>query len=205
MTRFKCALAASLLLALAAPPASAQPRDEDWTRCESGDAEIAIAGCSAVIATDGVRPRLLAQAFYARGNALVARGRHEQAIEDYERVLRINAGHLGAFGRSCRSRAIVGQLEAALKDCEAALQLRPDSASALDSRGFVHLKAGRPDAAIADYDAALRLEANLPYALYGRGIARQRQGDAAGGAADIAAAKAIKADIAEEMARSGVR
>jgi tetratricopeptide (TPR) repeat protein len=66
-------------------------------------------------------------------------------------------------------------------------------------------QAGRLDAAIADYDAALRRDPKIAESLYGRGIARQRKGDTAGGDADIAAAKAVKPDIAEVMAKYGVR
>ena len=63
----------------------------------------------------------------------------------------------------------------------------------------------RLDAALTDYDAALRIDPKMAAALYGRGIAFRRKGDEARAAADIAAALKIQPDIAEELARHGVK
>jgi hypothetical protein len=41
--------------------------------------------------------------------------------------------------------------------------------------------------------------------LYGRGLAKLKKGDRAAADADVAAAKVIKADIAEELARYGIK
>jgi hypothetical protein len=41
--------------------------------------------------------------------------------------------------------------------------------------------------------------------LYGRGLARLKRHDAVGGEADIQGAKALKPDVAEELARYGIR
>jgi hypothetical protein len=41
--------------------------------------------------------------------------------------------------------------------------------------------------------------------LYGRGTARVLKGDGVGGNDDIAAAKAVKPNVADEMARYGVK
>ena len=51
----------------------------------------------------------------------------------------------------------------------------------------------------------LELSPKLATSLYGRGLAHLRQGDNAAAEADIAAAKAIKADVADELARQGVK
>ena len=52
---------------------------------------------------------------------------------------------------------------------------------------------------------ASRRGPKIAEALYGRGIAHRRKGDEARAAADIAAAKAIKPDVAEELAKRGVK
>jgi tetratricopeptide (TPR) repeat protein len=64
---------------------------------------------------------------------------------------------------------------------------------------------GSLDAAIADYDAALRIDPKIANALYGRGAAKRLKGDTAGSEADVAAAQAIKPNVADEMARYGVK
>lgn len=144
-------------------------------------------------------------AFFNRGNALMIKGEYQRAIADYDKAIRLNRDYDQAYIHRCYARAIVGELEAALPDCERILSQWSFSADAREVRGFIHLKAGRLDAAIADYDVAIELNPKRAAAFYGRGLARQRKGDAAGGAADIAAARAIKADIAEQMARYGLR
>lgn len=92
-----------------------------------------------------------------------------------------------------------------MSDCNESLRIRPNDAFTLDSRGFAYLKLGRPDDAILDFNAALEANSKLATSLYGRGLAKLRNGDRAGADADMAAAKAIKADVAEELARYGIK
>ena len=106
----------------------------------------------------------------------------------------------------CWARVIIGQqLQQALSDCSESLRIRPNDAYTLDSREFAYLNLGRLDAAIADFNAALEINSRLPSSLYGRGLAKLKKGDRAGANADMAAAKAIKADIAQELARDGIK
>jgi tetratricopeptide (TPR) repeat protein len=130
---------------------------------------------------------------------------YDRAIQDYDQAIRLKPDDADAFNSRCYARATINQLDAALADCNRSLALRPNDAATLDSGGFNYLKMGRLDAAIADYNAALRLDPKKAHALYGRGIAWRRKGDEARAAADIAAAKAIQADIAEELARRGLK
>jgi hypothetical protein len=62
----------------------------------------------------------------------------------------------------------------------------------------------RYDEALADYNAALKLAPKLANSLYGRGMTKLKKGDPTGDA-DIAAAKAIRPDIADKMARYGMK
>ncbi len=149
--------------------------------------------------------------FYNRGFAYASKGEHVRAIEDYDQVIRLIPSFGPAFTSRCASNTVAGRLDAALKDCNEAARLLPNNGNMLRTRGLLHLTAGRFDQAIADYDAALRLDA-VPRrdaigagTLYSRGVARLRKGDKAEGEADIAAAIAIKADIAQDMAKHGVR
>jgi tetratricopeptide (TPR) repeat protein len=100
---------------------------------------------------------------------------------------------------------MVGAFDKALLDCNEALRTRPDDVHILDSRGFTFLKMGSLDSAIADYDAALRLDPKMAVSLYGRGVAKRLKGDIAGSEADIAAAQSVRLDVADAMARDGIK
>jgi hypothetical protein len=78
-------------------------------------------------------------------------------------------------------------------------------------RGISYLKTGQYDRAIVDWDSVLMLDANRTVfprrsdLLYCRGVAKRLKGDAAGGDADIAAAESLNGDVAEELAKLGVK
>jgi len=67
------------------------------------------------------------------------------------------------------------------------------------------LKLKRYDAAIADFDAELHVRPDDPYSLFGRGMAKYIKGDLRGSDADIVAAESVRPDIADYMAKLGVR
>lgn len=149
-----------------------------------------------------------ADAFRRRALSYKARDQIDRALEDLEQVTRLKPTDARAWLERCETRARIGPLDAALNDCDEMLRLKEasgaDRRSAHEARGMVYFKAGRLDAAIADYDAALR-SLDLPTTLYSRGLARQRNGDIAGGAADMAAAVAQSPNVAEWLAKHGVR
>jgi len=146
----------------------------------------------------------LGQAFNNRGLAYGNKGQSARAIQDFDQSIRLNPSNFASFANRCKERLILEQAGPAMADCQEALRLQPNQPSALFYRGVLHLKAGRFDAAIADCDAALQSGEDARV-MYSRGVARRRKGDGAGGAADIAAAKAIRPDVAEVMAKWGVR
>ena len=86
-----------------------------------------------------------------------------------------------------------------------AIVLDPKNTVSLFNRGLVHLEKQSYDSAIADFNAALKLDPRMAKSLYGRGTARVLKGDGVGGNDDIAAAKAAKPNVADEMARYGVK
>ena len=110
-----------------------------------------------------------------------------------------------AFSNRCFARGALDQLDQALADCSEALRLKPHNSGALSSRAFIYLKLRRYDAAIADYDLRLRMNPDDAHALFGRGVAKHMKGDWRGGDGDIVAAQALKPDIADYMAKLGIR
>jgi tetratricopeptide (TPR) repeat protein len=139
------------------------------------------------------------------GKAYNTQEHHDRAIEEYSYVLKLMPNCFQALNSRCWARAIAGDLESALTDCNNALRVYPGLSAIFDSRGFVFLKMGNFDKAIADYDAALRIDLNHATSLYGRGKAKLMKGDEPGGTFDIMTAEKIMPDVAEKMARYGIK
>jgi tetratricopeptide (TPR) repeat protein len=143
-------------------------------------------------------------AYSNRAVAYQAKADYAHAIADNDELLRLEPTDAAAWNERCWNRALARQFEQALPDCNESLRLKPD-ANTFDSRGFVYLQLGAYDKAIADYDEALQLDPKFATSLYGRGTAKQRKGDAAGANADIATAKRIQGNVAEELAKYGLK
>ncbi len=174
-----------------------------------GDAELAIRDLDEAIllipASAPSAPETRTNALIARSDLHSLKGDAELAIRDLDEAIRLSPKNAGALNSRCYELAKIGRLELALADCNESLNLLPNDPATLDSRGFTYLKLKRPDSAINDYDAVLRLDPKQAYSLYGRGLAYLMLGNKDQGNQDIAAAKAIKADIADELARYGVK
>lgn len=146
-----------------------------------------------------------AKALNSRGATRTAMGQYEAAIEDFDQAVTLDPGKAIPLGNRCFAKAVLGRLQAALADCDEAVRLHPARLPALVARGFTYLLLRRADDAIADYDKVLAKRADEPYALFGRAAARLMRGDLRGSDADVVRAQAVKPDIADDMARIGVR
>lgn len=146
-----------------------------------------------------------ADAFNSRGTTYTALERYDLAIRDFDEAMKLNPSSPIALSNRCFAKAVSGELEQALADCDEALRMRRRNPGTRASRGFVNLKLKRYEAAIDDYSAELRDRPDDPFALFGRAAARYMKGDLRGSDNDVVAAQSIKPDIAEFMARLGVR
>jgi tetratricopeptide (TPR) repeat protein len=165
-----------------------------------GDDDRAMADYTKAIELD---PKF-ALAYYNRGNLYIHKGDKIRAVADYTKAIEIDPKDGSAYNNRCLARATSGQAKLALSDCDAALRIKPGNANALSNRGFTYYMLGRYDEALADYDAALKVNPTSADSLYGRGMTKLKMGDP-GGNADTAAATAIQPDIADEMARYGMK
>jgi tetratricopeptide (TPR) repeat protein len=146
-----------------------------------------------------------AEALNSRGTTRTAMGQYEAAIEDFDQAVTLGRGKAIPLGNRCFAKAVLGRLADALADCDEAVRLHPARLPALVARGFVYLRLWRADDAIADYDKVLAKRSDEPYALFGRAVAKLIKGDLRGSDADVVRAEAVKPDIADHMARIGVR
>ena len=98
-------------LLVAFPTSAADPNQEgNWTRCLNTDPDLAVAGCTAVIAAGQGPTGKLAEAFFKRGVAYGRKGQDDRAIEDFDQAIKLNPNLAVAFLGRCALRPHLGQL-----------------------------------------------------------------------------------------------
>ena len=95
--------------------------------------------------------------FYNRALAYAAFGRHEQALQDYDRALAIDPGHADAALNRGVLHLRQNRLNRAATDLRLALQLGADAATVHYDLALVHLAAGQSGAAKEQVDRALAM------------------------------------------------
>src|SRR5262249_40805544 len=98
-----------------------------------------------------------------RGNALLALGRHAQALASYDRALAIRPNHARALNNRGNALQKLGRHAEALASYEAALAIRRDDAEALVNRGNALLQLKQHAEALASYDEAVRIDPDHPH------------------------------------------
>ncbi len=109
------------------------------------------------------------------GNALMRRGRVEEAIAHYQKALQINLNHSEAHNNLANALACQGRMDEALAHYRKSLEIQPDYAEARYNLGNLLARRGQFDEAIVQFRRTLAIadypEAhnNLANALSGRG------------------------------------
>jgi tetratricopeptide (TPR) repeat protein len=149
--------------------------------------------------------------FHNRGIAFWLKGDTDAAMQDFNQAIKLDPKVSQPFYQRGRVYADKGDHNRAIQDFDQTIRLNPTHLYAITFRGISHLKTGHYDRAIADWNTVLKLDANGPAfpkradLLYCRGVAKRLRGDTVDGDADIAAAKDLNANIAEAMAKLGVK
>jgi tetratricopeptide (TPR) repeat protein len=132
-----------------------------------------------------------------RAVIFAALGKHEDALQDYQRAL--DGGHEQAevyFERGM-SRLALGKTEAAIGDFDSVLEKDPQHVRALQQRGEAHVVMKRLKKGLADFDAALAVDANFVAAHCSRGLVLARLGQPEQAILDLTKTIAkIKFDVA---------
>jgi tetratricopeptide (TPR) repeat protein len=169
---------------------------------KKGDVDNAISDFDQAIKID---PKFV-NAYNRRGLRYSDKGDFDHAIADFSQAIAIAPKNADAYSHRCWARLVSGrQLQEALSDCNESLSIRPNDADTLNSRGLLFLKLNRSDDAIADFNAAAKLDVKLVSSIYGRGLAKLGKNDSAGADADMSAARAKDTDVAQELARYGIK
>jgi len=201
MSRVGCGLTAGLILAAGA--VAAQNSDRDRTRCSSGNANLAISGCTAVIQAGRETNDSLAVAFHYRGNAYLERGDYDRAIADLAQAIRLNAGLPQSFYDRGRAYLAKNDDRRAIQDFDQTIRLNPDIPEVYDSRGVAYRDEGDLDRAGQDYDQAIMLDSNYAPAFVHRGNLYSDKGDYDRGIRDYDEAIRLERQDAEAWYRRG--
>ncbi|HEY7317564.1 MAG TPA: tetratricopeptide repeat protein [Candidatus Binatia bacterium] len=115
-----------------------------------------------VLSTDG-------ESLFARnnlGNALALQGRFDEAIDQFQRTLRINPNDADAAYNLGNALAQQGKFAAAATQLEQALKIKPGHAMAAYDLGNIRVKQGRVNEAIDQFQQALKSDPDLASAHY---------------------------------------
>jgi tetratricopeptide (TPR) repeat protein len=91
------------------------------------------------------------------GNAKIVLDQREEAIRDFDQVLKVGPNALAYASRGV-GRTAAGKYDEALADLDEAIRLRPNDADSLMLRGGIYRHKKRYDLALRDMDDALRLK-----------------------------------------------
>ena len=111
-----------------------------------------------------------------RGSNEVSAQKYQEALADFDHLLRIDERSIPALVDRSLCRTELGDPAGALADAQAATRLDPRNPFALNNRGALLLRAHRADDALADFEEALRLLPTFVSALSNRGSAQLELG-----------------------------
>ena len=85
-------------------------------------------------------------------------GQYQQAIEEYDKAIKLNPNDAIGYRPRGSSYYLLGQYRRAIEDYDKAIELKPSDARAYGTRGNSYLALGQDERAIEDYDEAIKLD-----------------------------------------------
>ncbi len=113
--------------------------------------------------------------YYNRGNDHRDKGKYDEAISDYTKVLEIDPREVRAYVNRGATYGRKGQYDQAISDFTKALEINPGDALAYPNRGLAYYSKGQYDKAISDYTKVLEINPRDDVAYYNRGLAYGRK------------------------------
>jgi tetratricopeptide (TPR) repeat protein len=105
--------------------------------------------------------------WFLQGYALARQGQHAEAIQSFEKVVRITPEDERTWLSMGKSQSELGQSERAIQTYKQALRYRPESAEAYLALADVYRKQGKLDLAIPNYRECVRYDADSIQGWYG--------------------------------------
>lgn len=169
---------AALLLALPllAAPATAQTEMKNnfvssielCNRMDRTALDARIIGCTTLIDGGYGTTVTLAIAHNNRGNAYIAKGDLDRAIEDFDRSIKLDRTYVKPLNNRGVALLKKGEYDLAIEAFDEAIRLKPGYGNAYANRAGAYLKKHDHARAAQDYDEAIRLNSGLDAAWLGR-------------------------------------
>jgi tetratricopeptide (TPR) repeat protein len=137
--------------------------------------------------------------YLAHGNfgfALFEEGKSEEAIDHYNKAMRMILNPASVYSNRGNAYAKLGQYQRAFDDYNEAIRLEPDYADAYYNRGNIYREFGQYQKAVKDYNESIHLKKDNIRAYYNRGIAYTKLGYYQLAIDDFTKATDIKQDFA---------
>ncbi len=188
---FPCALFVAALFVGVYTPASAE--SDPWTKCQGGDDDARIVGCTQMIERgkrESNHERLAAH--LSRARAYLDEKDFDRAISDYTSALSLDGRLQAVYGWRARAYRAKGERDKALADFDEAFKLDPNATQLYIERGETYAEKGDLQRAIEDFSAAIRRSPGLPGGYEKRGSAHLARRDLDAAIADFDKAIALK-------------
>jgi len=137
------------------------------------------------------------------GNALLARGRTEEALGYFRQALVLKPDYAEAKSNLAMALMEVGRIEEAYQQVREAVELKPRLASAHNNLGVILGKKGEVPSSQEEIREALRLDPNYVEAHYNLGLAYDEAGDLPGAAREYREAIGLNSRQAQSHAALG--
>src|SRR5262245_31471201 len=177
-----CGSASVLMLLLLADVAVAQKSQslKNLELCNGvnrASPDIQIDGCTALINSGAQTPRTRVIAYNNRGNAYMAKGEYDRAVQDYDQSIELNPNYARAFNNRGVAYQKKGEYDRAIKHFDDSIKLNPNYANAFANRAQTYVNKGDYERALLDFDEAIRLKPTLGAVWNGRCWARAIVGE----------------------------
>ena len=96
--------------------------------------DIQIDGCTSLINSGKQTPQTLVIAYNNRGNAYVAKGEYDRAVQDYDQSIKLNPTYSRAFNNRGVAYQKKGEYDLAIKDFDEAIRLNAEYGNAFANR-----------------------------------------------------------------------
>ena len=146
------------------------------------------------------KDNVLAQTNLASG--LLKKGKTAEAIDIYNRAIRLNPNLAESYYNRGNAYADLGQYQKAIADHNQAIRLNPKNADVYNNRGTIYEELGQYQKAIEDYDKAIRLKPGY-ITYFNRGNSYSRIGQYQRAVEDFSQAISMKPDFADAYSNRG--
>src|SRR3989339_151869 len=142
--------------------------------------------------------------YFCSGQANYNNKKYINALEDYNRVIKIYPKHSETYHNCGIVKEKLGKIKEAIKDFTKAIEINSNYYEAYYNRGVTKKKLGNNKGAIQDYTMAIEINPNFAEAYYNRSIVKTNLSDIKGAIEDCTKAIEINPNFADVYCYRGI-